>query len=70
MKKETQRQRKTEAERKWSLLCLVWLALWKYSFLALQKANIRSIESDGAEAGSVTVPYVSMATTKPTDDVR
>lgn len=49
------RRRKTEMEgraKKWSLLCLVWLAVWKYSFLALQRANIGTINSDGAEAGT------------------
>lgn len=64
MKKETETDRKIE----FALPCVA-------SNLEIQfsgTANIRTIYSDGAEAGTyagVTVPYVAMATTKPTDDV-
>lgn len=51
------RQRRIE---KWSLLCLVWRAMWKYSSLALQRANIRTIKSDGAEAWHLCRSYCTV----------
>lgn len=34
-KKKRKRQRKPRRREKWSLLCFVWLAVWKYSFFFL-----------------------------------